>query len=85
MANLSQGTLQLSQEVSLLQTAVFSINIVHFKPQLLHHLKVVVEDNRLGKLGTEAVLDFLRATNLTQTHFTVRDFLLGTFKVELLP
>lgn len=69
-ANLSQGTFQLSQEVSILQTAVVAVYVVYFKPQLLHHLKVVVNDKSLGKLGIKAVLDFLCPANLTQTHIS---------------
>ena len=65
-ANLAQSALQLSQEVSLLQITVFTVNIVHFQPQLLHHLKVVVQDEALGKFRIKAVLDFLRSANLTQ-------------------
>lgn len=49
-AYLSQGTLQFSKVVSILQTAAFAVNVVNFKPQLLHHFKVVVDDKSLGKL-----------------------------------
>lgn len=50
-----------------MQAADVAVNVVQFKPQLLHHLKVVVNHKSLGKLGIEAVLDFLRPSNLTQT------------------
>ena len=66
-ANLSQSTLQFSQEVSIFHAAVFTVNVVEFKPQLLHHLKVVVQDEALGELGIKAVLDFLCSSDLTQT------------------
>lgn len=66
-ANLSQGTLQFSQEVSVTQAGILTVYVVHFKPQLLHHLKVIVDDKCLGKLWAEAVQDFLRPANLIKT------------------
>lgn len=64
-ANLSQSALHLSQKVSILQTRVVTVNVVDFKSQLLYHLKVVVQDEVLGKRGIKAVLDFLCSANLT--------------------
>lgn len=62
--DLSQGTLQFTQEVGFLQTAVFAVDVIDFKPELLHHLKVVVNDERFGELGVQAVHDLLRPANL---------------------
>lgn len=49
-----------------MQAACLAVDVIHFKPQLLHHLEVVVDDKGLGKLGVKAVIDFLCPTNLTQ-------------------
>ena len=71
--HLSHSTLHFSQEVSFLQTAVFAVDVVHFKLQLLHHLKVVVDDKLLGEAWIKAVVYFLCPANLTQTHVTGSD------------
>lgn len=68
LCHLSQGTLHLSQEVCVFHAGVVSVNVVHLKLQLLHHLKVVVNHERLGKCGIKAVVDFLCAANLTETY-----------------
>lgn len=66
LSDLPQGALKLSQEVRFFWSAVFAVDVVHFKPEFLHRLEVVVEDDALGKLRIQAVLDFLRSPNLTQ-------------------
>lgn len=66
LSDLPQGALKLSQEVRFFWSAAFAVDVVHFKPEFLHRLEVVVEDDALGKLRIQAVLDFLRSPNLTQ-------------------
>lgn len=69
MDNLSQGAFQFSQKVGFLQAAVVTVDVVHFKPELLHHLKIVVNDKGFGELGVQAVHDFLRPANLKRGGF----------------
>lgn len=69
MDNLSQGAFQFSQEVSFLQAAVVTVDVIQFKPELLHHLKIVVNDKGFGELGVQAVHDFLRPANLKRDGF----------------
>lgn len=69
MDNLSQGTFQFSKIVGFLQTAVFTVDVIHFKPELLYHLKIVVNDNRFGELGVQAVHDCLRPAYLKRYGF----------------
>ncbi len=66
-----------------MQAAVVAVNVVHFKPQLLHHLKVVVNDKRLGKLGIKAVLDCLCPANLTHKHVSESRTFLYTVSVKV--
>lgn len=60
-----------------MQAAVLTVDVVHFKLQLLHHLKVVVDDKRLGEAGIKGVLYFLCPANLTQTRYRVNDLFFG--------
>lgn len=69
MDNLSQGTFQFSEKVGFLQTAVFTVDVIQFKPELLHHLKIVVNEKRFGELGVQAVHDFLRPADLKRLGF----------------
>lgn len=78
--DLSQSALQFSQEVSILQTAGFTIDVVDLETQLLHHLKVVVDDKGLGKLGVEAVHDFFCPADLKDARFIARNFFKNILK-----
>lgn len=69
MDNLSQGTFQFSKKVGFFQTEVFTVDVIHFKPELLHHLKIVVNDKRFGELGVQAVHDSLCPANLKRYRF----------------
>lgn len=71
MFYLSQCAHQFPQEVSILQIAAdIVVNVEHLKLQVLHCLKVVVNDKSLGEFGVEAVHDSLRPTNLNQKSFS---------------
>lgn len=70
--DLSQCALQFSQEIGVLHTAGIAVNVIDLETQLLHHLKVVVDDKGLGKLGVETVHDFFRPPNLTDARGKVR-------------
>lgn len=64
-----------------MQTAVVAVNVVHFKPQLLNHLKVVVNNKSLRKPGTQAVLDLLCSANLSQIRVLESFFLYIVCKI----
>lgn len=72
--HLSQRALQFPQEVGILHTAGVVVDVVDLKAQLLHHLKVVVDDKRLGKLGVEGVHDLLGSADLTDTRGKIRTY-----------
>lgn len=57
-----------------MHTAGITVNVVDLETQLLHHLKVVVDDKCLRKLGVETVHDPLCPANLTDTRSKVKTF-----------
>lgn len=61
---LAQRALQLSKEVIIAEINGFVVNVINSKFQLLHHLKVVINEKLLCKLGAEAILDLLGASEL---------------------
>lgn len=63
-----------------MQTAAVTIDVVNLETQLLHHLKVVVDDKRLGKLGAEAVHDFFCPADLKGARCKAGDFFKNILK-----
>lgn len=62
---LTQGALQLPQEVVVTQVNSFVVDVINPKLQFLDYFKVVVDDKLFRKLWAEAVLDFLCACHLS--------------------
>lgn len=56
-----------------MQAAVVTVDVVHIELQLLHHLKVIVDNEGLGEAGVEAVLYYLCAPKLMHTNATESD------------
>lgn len=66
-AHLAQGALHPSQEVVVAGAdAVCAVDVIHFEPQLLHLLKVVVQREDLAKDWVQVALDHLRPVQLRE-------------------
>lgn len=70
LTHLTEGTFQLPQEIMITQIIGITVDVVHAKPQPLHHLKVVVDDKLPGKLWVKAVQDHLCAAKLLSERMT---------------